>query len=113
LVASIIRGDAPKRERGAKLSTLKPVAAGLVRFWLRDVDGWESKDAVLRAIEQKCDVSRTMAAKYLQNLDNPKTAAQRKQRAVFDRLVADYRGLLESPDPEHIELMEQVRKAQT
>jgi hypothetical protein len=54
-----------------------------------------------------------MAAKYLQNLDNPKTAAQRKQRAVFDRLVADYRGLLESPDPEHIELMEQVRKAQT
>jgi hypothetical protein len=27
LVASIIRGDAPKRERGAKLSTLKPVAA--------------------------------------------------------------------------------------
>lgn len=110
LVVSIIRGDPPKRRRGAKISSLKPVAAGLVRFWLRDVDGWESDDGILRAIEQKCEVSRTMAQKYLRYLDNPTTAAQDKQSKLFDDMVRDYRCLLRSTDPENIELMRQARE---
>lgn len=113
LVASIIRGDPPKRQRGAKTFNLKPVRAGLIRFWLRDVDGVKKDDAIIRAIEQRLDVSRTMAQKYLRNLDNPITAVQIIQRRAFDRMVRDNRCLLGSSDPEHIELMREARKAQT
>lgn len=114
LVASIIRANPPKRQRGAKISSLKPVAAGLVRFWLRDVDGWEDKDAILHAIMKKCDIEhRSLAQKYLRNLDSPTTPVQEKQRELFDVMVRGNRCLLASSDPAHIELMRQVREEQT
>ena len=80
LIARIIFGDPPKRQRGTKLSSLKPVAAALIRFWRRDVDGWTDKDSISREIEMKCDVSRTMAQKYLKQIDRPSSKAQAIQR---------------------------------
>ena len=104
-VAKIIQGNPPKKERGPKISSLKAVAAGLIRFWRKDVDGWEEKDAIIKDIERLLDVGETMARKYLTQLDEPSTKAQAQQRLIFDRAKRDRELLLSSEDPEHLEIV--------
>jgi hypothetical protein len=110
LIARIIFGDPPKRQRGTKLSSLKPVAAALIRFWRRDVDGWTDKDSISREIEMKCDVSRTMAQKYLKQIDRPSSKAQAIQRLIFNHEKVNRELLLESDDLEIIELLRRQRE---
>ena len=110
LGASIIRGDPPKRQRGPRIRSLKPVAAALVRFWRRDIDNWESKDAIIREIELRCEVSRTMAQKYLQQIDSPSTKAQAIQQMLFEQEKQCREVLLSSDDPEHLEIVAEQRE---
>lgn len=110
LIASIIRGNPPKRERGPKIRSLKPVVAGLVRFWRRDVDGWTEEEAIIQAIRDRLKVSRTSARNYLAQIDTPVTIAQAKQKMVFEHELGQRLALLGGSEPEYIQLVNQLRE---
>jgi len=75
-VAQLVQGNIPKRPRGPKPSSRKPIAAALIRFWRAEVDGWSERDAIQRDIEVLLEVSGTMVRKYLNQIDQPVTKAQ-------------------------------------
>ena len=102
-VARIVSGDAPKRSRGRKRRSEKSLQAGLIRFWLRDYEGWKGKDAINKAVEDALGVSRSAARKFFQQLDAPKTEGQAAIKHHLDWEISRRRVLIEHSDKETVQ----------
>lgn len=87
-VARILSGDAPRRKIGRKAKSRRPIKAGLIRFWLRDVDGVSKKDAIYREIEQALGVSTTAVRKHLEYIDKRETPDATATFYLFERELA-------------------------
>jgi hypothetical protein len=103
-VARIVSGDAPKRAAGRKRTSAKPMRTGLIRFWRRDVDGWQEKDAVYKDIEIILGIKNAMARKWLKQLDAPETLGQVEITCLFQFNLRERQMAISSGDPELIDI---------
>lgn len=100
----------PKKRRGPKRASRNPFRVPLMRFWLREVDGWTKDDAIRQHISTALGISITAVRKYEETFDAPQTEGE-KRMALFSRCeIEKRRRWLASDDPEDVALMGEMKR---
>lgn len=103
-LAELVRNNIPKNPRGPKPNSLKPVKAALIRFWRGEVEGWTKKDAIHSDIASRLGISTTMARKYLQQIDCPKTEGDKNASRAANHALFVAKLIISTGNAELIEL---------